>query len=75
MISRSGGWLQAQVIIWDKRGAPAFHMPHIGGDAEVAFDSDAALMFRGWSASHCVSGEIGSSQEEKLAQLIVDGSH
>src|SRR5207247_4114373 len=49
---------------------------HIGGDAVIGIRlPDAALMFEADPLTEAIVifGEIGSSQEEELAQLIVDG--
>src|SRR4030095_6118709 len=48
---------------------------HIGGDAVLGVRiPDAALMFEAdpFTEAIVIFGEIGSSQEEELAQLIVD---
>ena len=48
---------------------------HIGGDAVLGIRiPDAALMFQAdpFTEAIVIFGEIGSSQEEELAQLIVD---
>src|SRR5438045_9698750 len=50
---------------------------HIGGDAVIGLRlPDAALMFEADPLTEAIVifGEIGSSQEEELAQLIIDGT-
>jgi succinyl-CoA synthetase alpha subunit len=75
VISRSGGMASSTGYYLGQAGVRISSIVHIGGDAVIGIRlPDAALMFEADSLTEAVVifGEIGSSQEEELAQLIVD---
>ena len=75
VISRSGGMASSTGYYLGQAGVRLSTILHIGGDAVLGVRiPDAALMFEAdpFTEAIVIFGEIGSSQEEELAQLIVD---
>src|SRR5262245_22292449 len=75
VISRSGGMASSTGYYLGQAGVRLSTIVHIGGDAVIGIRlPDAALMFEADQLTEgiIIFGEIGSSQEEELAQLIVD---
>src|SRR5256712_3344177 len=75
VISRSGGMASSTGYYLGQARVRISTIVHIGGDAVIGIRlPDAALMFEGDPLTEAIVifGEIGSSQEEELAQLIVD---
>jgi len=74
VISRSGGMASSTGYYLGQAGVRISSIVHIGGDAVIGIRlPDAALMFEAdpLTEAMVIFGEIGSSQEEELAQLIV----
>jgi succinyl-CoA synthetase alpha subunit len=74
VISRSGGMASSTGYYLGQAGVRISTIVHIGGDAVIGIRlPDAALMFEAdpFTEAIVIFGEIGSSQEEELAQLIV----
>src|SRR5215472_16403133 len=75
VISRSGGMASSTGYYLGRAGVRISTIVHIGGDAVIGIRlPDAALMFEQDPITEAIVifGEIGSSQEEELAQLIVE---
>jgi succinyl-CoA synthetase alpha subunit len=75
VISRSGGMASSTGYYLGQAGVRISTIAHIGGDAVIGIRlPDAALMFEADPLTEAIVifGEIGSSQEEELAQLIRD---
>src|SRR5678809_1524785 len=75
VISRSGGMASSTGYYLGQAGVRISTIAHIGGDAVLGIRiPDAALMFEADQLTEAivVFGEIGSSQEEELAQMIRD---
>ncbi len=75
VISRSGGMASSTGYYLGQAGVRLSTIVHIGGDAVIGIRlPDAALMFEADPLTEAIVifGEIGSSQEEELAQLILD---
>ena len=75
VISRSGGMASSTGYYLGQAGVRISSIVHIGGDAVIGIRlPDAALMFEAdpLTETIVIFGEIGSSQEEELAQLIAD---
>src|SRR6516225_8086986 len=75
VISRSGGMASSTGYYLGQAGVRISTIVHIGGDAVIGIRlPDAALMFEAdpFTEAIVIFGEIGSSQEEELAQLIID---
>jgi citrate synthase len=75
VISRSGGMASSTGYYLGQAGVRISSIVHIGGDAVIGIRlPDAALLFEAdpLTEAMVIFGEIGSSQEEELAQLIVD---
>ena len=75
VISRSGGMASSTGYYLGQSGVRISTIVHIGGDAVLGIRiPDAALMFEADPLTEAIVifGEIGSSQEEELAQLIRD---
>ena len=75
VISRSGGMASSTGYYLGQAGVRISTIVHIGGDAVIGIRlPDAALMFETdpFTEAIVIFGEIGSSQEEELAQLIID---
>jgi succinyl-CoA synthetase alpha subunit len=75
VISRSGGMASSTGYYLGQAGVRISTIVHIGGDAVLGIRiPDAALMFEADPLTEAIVifGEIGSSQEEELAQLIFD---
>jgi len=75
VLSRSGGMASSTGYYLGQAGVRISTIVHIGGDAVIGIRlPDAALMFEEDPLTEAIAifGEIGSSQEEELAQLIVD---
>src|SRR5881296_3207093 len=75
VISRSGGMASSTGYYLGQAGVRISTIVHIGGDAVIGIRlPDAGLMFEADPLTEAIVifGEIGSSQEEELAQLIVD---
>jgi succinyl-CoA synthetase alpha subunit len=75
VISRSGGMASSTGYYLGQSGVRISTIAHIGGDAVLGIRiPDAALMFEDDPLTEAIVifGEIGSSQEEELAQLIRD---
>jgi succinyl-CoA synthetase alpha subunit len=75
VISRSGGMASSTGYYLGQAGVRISSIVHIGGDAVIGIRlPDAALMFEADPLTEAIVifGEIGSSQEEELSQLIVD---
>src|SRR5436190_2140772 len=75
VISRSGGMASSTGYYLGQAGVRISSIVHIGGDAVIGIRlPDAALMFEADPLTEAIVifGEIGSSQEEELAQLIAD---
>jgi len=73
VISRSGGMASSTGYYLGQAGVRISTIVHIGGDTVIGIRlSDAALMFEADPLTEAIVifGEIGSSQEEELAQLI-----
>src|SRR6266478_4696255 len=76
VISRSGGMASSTGYYLGQSGVRISTIVHIGGDAVLGIRlPDAALMFETDPLTEAIVifGEIGSSQEEELAQLIAGG--
>ena len=76
VISRSGGMASSTGYYIGQAGVRLSTIVHIGGDAVIGIRlPDAALMFEADPLTEAIVifGEIGSSQEEELAQLIAEG--
>ena len=76
VISRSGGMASSTGYYLGQAGVRISTIVHIGGDAVIGIRlPDAALMFEADPLTEAIVifGEIGSSQEEELAQLIAAG--
>jgi succinyl-CoA synthetase alpha subunit len=74
VISRSGGMASSTGYYLGQAGVRVSTIAHIGGDAVLGIRiPDAALLFESDPLTEMIVifGEIGSSQEEELAQLIV----
>jgi succinyl-CoA synthetase alpha subunit len=75
VISRSGGMASSTGYYLGQAGVRISSILHTGGDAVIGIRlPDAALMFEAdpLTETIVIFGEIGSSQEEELAQLIAD---
>ncbi len=75
VISRSGGMASSTGYYLGQAGVRLSTIMHIGGDAVIGIRlPDAAMMFEADPLTEAIVifGEIGSSQEEELAQLIAD---
>jgi succinyl-CoA synthetase alpha subunit len=75
VISRSGGMASSTGYYLGQAGVRLSTIVHIGGDAVIGIRlPDAALLFEADPLTEAIVifGEIGSSQEEELAQLIAD---
>jgi succinyl-CoA synthetase alpha subunit len=75
VISRSGGMASSTGYYLGQAGVRISTIVHIGGDAVIGIRlPDAALMFEDDPLTEAIVifGEIGSSQEEELAQLIAN---
>ena len=75
VISRSGGMASSTGYYLGQAGVRISSIVHIGGDAVIGIRlPDAALMFEADPLTEAIVifGEIGSSQEEELSQLIAD---
>ena len=75
VISRSGGMASSTGYYLGQAGVRISTIVHIGGDAVIGIRlPDAALMFETDPLTEAIVifGEIGSSQEEELAQFILD---
>jgi succinyl-CoA synthetase alpha subunit len=75
VISRSGGMASSTGYYLGQVGVRISTIVHIGGDAVIGIRlPDAARMFEADPLTDAIVifGEIGSSQEEELAQLIAD---
>jgi succinyl-CoA synthetase alpha subunit len=75
VISRSGGMASSTGYYLGQAGVRISSIVHIGGDAVIGIRlPDAALMFEDDPLTEAIVifGEIGSSQEEELSQLIAD---
>jgi succinyl-CoA synthetase alpha subunit len=75
VISRSGGMASSTGYYLGQAGVRISTIVHIGGDAVIGIRlPDAAMMFEADPLTEAIVifGEIGSSQEEELAQLIRD---
>src|SRR5205823_8411137 len=73
IISRSGGMASSTGYYLGQAGVKISTIVHIGGDAVLGLRiPDIALMFQNDPQTDAivVFGEIGSSQEEELAELI-----
>jgi len=76
IISRSGGMASSTGYYLGQAGVRISTIVHIGGDAVLGLRiPDVALMFQNDPQTDAivVFGEIGSSQEEELADLIASG--
>src|SRR5205809_1343704 len=74
VISRSGGMASSTGYYLGQAGVRISTIAHIGGDAVLGIRiPDAALLFEADPLTEAIVifGEIGSSQEKELAQLIV----
>jgi succinyl-CoA synthetase alpha subunit len=75
VISRSGGMASSTGYYLGQAGVRISTIVHIGGDAVIGIRlPDAALMLEADPLTEAIVifGEIGSSQEEELAELIAD---
>src|SRR5215471_13764141 len=75
VISRSGGMASSTGYYLGQAGVRISTIAHIGGDAVLGIRiPDAASMFEADPLTEAIVifGEIGSSQEEELAQLVRD---
>src|SRR6266550_4119834 len=75
VISRSGGMASSTGYYLGQAGVRISTIAHIGGDAVLGIRiPNAALMFEADPLTEAIVifGEIGSSQEEELAQMIRD---
>jgi succinyl-CoA synthetase alpha subunit len=75
VISRSGGMASSTGYYLGQAGVRLSSIVHIGGDAVIGIRlPDAALMFEADPLTEAIVifGEIGSSQEEELSQLIAN---
>jgi len=75
VVSRSGGMASSTGYYLGQAGVRISTIVHVGGDAVIGIRlPDTALMFEADSLTEAIVifGEIGSSQEEELAQLILD---
>src|SRR5256886_10512701 len=77
VISRSGGMASSTGYYLGQVGGGISTIVHIGGDPEIGIRlPDATLLFEADPLTEAIVifGEIGSSQEEELAQLMADGT-
>ncbi len=77
IISRSGGITSSMAYYLGQAGIGATTLLHVGGDPVVGTPiPDAAALFQGDPDTKAivVFGEIGGSQEERLADLIESGA-
>ena len=77
VISRSGGMTSSCGYYLSRAGAGISTLVHVGGDSVIGLPiPDVAAMFQDDPQTNAIVlfGEIGGSQEERLAQAIVDGA-
>src|SRR5437016_9433770 len=77
VISRSGGMASSTGYYLGQAGVRISTIVHIGGGRVIGIRiPDAALMFEAdpFTEAIVIFGEIGSSQEEEFAQLMIDGT-
>ena len=77
VISRSGGMTSSCGYYLSRAGAGISTLVHVGGDSVIGLPiPDVAAMFQDDPQTNAIVlfGEIGGSQEERLAQAIVDGT-
>ncbi len=77
VISRSGGMTSSCGYYLSRAGAGISTLVHVGGDSVVGLPiPDVAAMFQDDPQTNAIVlfGEIGGSQEERLAQAITDGT-
>lgn len=75
--SRSGGITSAMAYYLAQEGIGATTLVHVGGDVVVGLPHpDVALLYEGDPETKAIVlfGEIGGSQEERLADLVESGS-
>jgi succinyl-CoA synthetase alpha subunit len=75
IISRSGGMSSSTAFYCGQAGVRISSIVHLGGDAVLGVRMpDAALLFEQDPETDAIAvfGEIGGSQEEDLAQLIIE---
>lgn len=76
VISRSGGMTSSCGYYLSRAGIGISTLVHVGGDSVIGLPiPDVALMFQEDPETDAIVifGEIGGSQEERLAQLAMDG--
>lgn len=77
VISRSGGMTSSLAYYLSRSGIGLSTMVHVGGDAVVGLPQpDVARLFEADPETEAIVlfGEIGTSQEERLAELMEDGT-
>ena len=77
VVSRSGGMTSSCGYYLSRAGAGISTLVHVGGDSVIGLPiPDVAAMFQDDPQTNAivVFGEIGGSQEERLAQAIADGT-
>ena len=77
VISRSGGMTSSCGYYLSRAGAGISTLVHVGGDSVIGLPiPDVAAMFQDDPQTNAIVlfGEIGGSQEERLAQAIIDGT-
>ena len=77
VISRSGGMTSSCGYYLSRAGAGISTLVHVGGDSVIGLPiPDVAAMFQDDPQTNAIVlfGEIGGSQEERLAQAITDGT-
>ena len=77
VVSRSGGMTSSCGYYLSRAGAGISTLVHVGGDSVIGLPiPDVAAMFQDDPQTNAIVlfGEIGGSQEERLAQAITDGT-
>ena len=77
VVSRSGGMTSSCGYYLSRAGAGISTLVHVGGDSVIGLPiPDIAAMFQDDPQTNAIVlfGEIGGSQEERLAQAITDGT-
>ncbi len=77
VVSRSGGMTSSCGYYLSRAGAGISTLVHVGGDSVIGLPiPDVAAMFQDDPQTNAIVlfGEIGGTQEERLAQAITDGT-
>lgn len=76
VVSRSGGMTSSTGYYLSRSGVGLSTLVHVGGDGIVGLPlPEAVRLFQGDSETSCIAmfGEIGGSQEERVAEMIARG--